>query len=150
MKHVTSLLLLLGTLSFAQGQVSLSYFPFQSVISVSTSPDARVWGDLRLGSNTFFGNVTVEPHVMVNLAQKSWGVLYGGLGANFTPGNAGADISVDNGVSLDVGVRVGPFKQVENVQLIFELSPYVNTDFDSGLLRSFLGIAYVFRKKERG
>lgn len=133
----------------AWAQVSIGYYPFQSEISVSTNSERLVWGELRIATNTFYGNITTEPIAMVNVYRKTVLNIFGGAGVNFNFFNAISDISVLNGYSLHVGSRIKPFQNVKNIQLIFEVSPYFNKSFDGGLFRTRLGVAYQFHPKKR-
>ncbi len=130
-------------------QISVGYYPIQSELSFSTNSERLFWGDLRLATNTFFGNITTEPILLVNIRRDEMVNYYGGLGMNFNFFNAASDISIVNAYSFHFGSRIKPIKKINNLQLIFEISPYVNTEFDGGLLRTRLGVAYQFKKKKR-
>jgi len=128
-------------------QVSVGYFPFQSEITMSSHSERLLWADLRIASNTFFGNVTSEPIMMINVKRSEKANLYAGAGLNFNFVNAVSDISVFNGYTFSFGTRAKPLKELNNLHFIFEISPYFNPNFDGGLLRSRLGLAYQFGKK---
>lgn len=129
-------------------QVSVGYYPIQSELSLSTNSERLFWGDLRISTNTFYGNITTEPVLIVNIKRKEMVNIYGGLGMNFNFFNAANNISIINGYSLHIGSRIKPLKKINNLQLIFEISPYMNQKFDGGLLRTRLGVAYQFKKKK--
>ncbi|MFK8037879.1 MAG: hypothetical protein AB8B74_06285 [Crocinitomicaceae bacterium] len=130
-------------------QLSIGYYPIQSEISFSTNSDRLIWGDLRIATNTFFGNITTEPILMANLKRNEKVNFYGGVGMNFNFLNAASNISIINGYSLHIGSRIKPLKKLSNLQIIFEVSPYMNSEFDGGLLRTRLGLAYQFGKKRK-
>ncbi|MBO6518279.1 MAG: hypothetical protein JJ975_17210 [Bacteroidia bacterium] len=144
MTRTTILLFSLMLTNSAFGQVSLGYYPFQSEVSITSNSELRVWGDFRVATNTFFGNMTTEPILMINVKRKEVVNVYTGLGLNLNFFNDVYGYSILNGYTMHVGARVKPFKSMKNIQGIFELSPYVRPDFDGGLLRSRLGIAYQF------
>jgi hypothetical protein len=129
-------------------QVSVGYYPIQSELSLSTNSERLFWGDLRIATNNFFGNITTEPVLIVNIKRKEMVNFYSGLGMNFNFFNAANNISIINGYSLHIGSRIKPLKKINNLQLIFEISPYMNQKFDGGLLRTRLGVAYQFKKKK--
>ena len=52
-----------------------------------------------------------------------------------------------NGYFLDFGTKIMPLKEIRNLQLIFELSPYINETLKGGSLRSRLGFGWNFRRK---
>lgn len=143
---ICSLLLLCTTVS---AQLSIGYFPLQSELSFATNTERALWGDMRIATNTFFGNITVEPILMANIKKKEMVNYYGGLGANLNFFNAANNVSVINGYTLHFGVRAKPIKQVRNLHFIFEISPYINQKFDGGILRTRLGVAYQFGKRKR-
>ncbi len=141
------ILLLSNTIS---AQLSIGYYPFQSELSFSINSGRNVWGDLRIASNTFFGNVTVEPILMVNLKKKEMINYYGGIGMNLNFFNAADNFSIINGYNLHFGMRAKPIKQLNNLHFIFEISPYMNQNFDGGILRTRIGVAYQFSKTKKG
>ena len=129
-------------------QVSVGYYPIQSEISFSTNSERLFWGDLRIATNTFFGNITTEPVFITNVKRTEMVNYYTGIGMNFNFFNAANNISIINGYSLHIGSRIKPLKKLNNLQLIFEISPYMNQKFDGGILRTRLGVAYQFKKKK--
>ncbi len=128
-------------------QASLGYYPFQSELSISSNPNKILWGDMRLLTNTFWGNITVEPALMVNIKRSKSVNYYTGIGVNCNFFNGFNDVSVINGYSLNFGARIKPIENVPNLQCIFEIAPYMNQSFDGGLLKTRLGLAYQFEKK---
>ena len=126
------------------GQVAVSYYPFQSVLSVSTDTEKMCWADLRAETNTFFSNINLECNAMVNIKRTDWVNYYVGAGINMNPFYGKEDLPFVNGYTLNTGVRVKPIQKHKNLQVILELSPYANRYFDGGLLRTMLGIAYNF------
>lgn len=129
-------------------QISIGYYPIQSELSFSTNSERLFWGDLRFATNTIFGNITTEPILVANIKRKEMINFYGGAGMNFNFFNAANNISIVNGYSLHIGSRIKPLEKTNNLQLIFEVSPYVNKELDGGLLRTRFGVAYQFKKKK--
>ena len=144
------LLCLISLLSkTVSAQLSIGYYPFQSELSFTTNTERNIWGDLRVASNTFFGNITIEPILMVNIKKMKMVNYYGGIGMNLNFFNAANNISIINGYNLHFGTRVKPIKQLNNLQFLFEISPYMNQNFDGGILRTRIGLAYQFSKKKK-
>lgn len=133
-----------------QAQLSIAYYPFQSELSFSTHTERLLWGDLRLLTNTFWGNITTEPALMANVLQGQRANTYLGLGSNFNFFNAASGLPILNGYVLYLGVRFKPIQALPQIQLIGELSPYMNPQFDGGLLRTRLGVAYQFERRRDG
>ncbi|WP_310587547.1 hypothetical protein [Runella rosea] len=79
---------------------------------------------------------------------KLSGVFGGGIRFNFIGVLANQTNNIVEGYSLNIGTRVAPFKSVPNVRVAFELAPYVVRKFDSGVLKSNLGVVYTFGRKE--
>ena len=138
--------MLLSKITIAQ--VSVGYFPFQSEVSISTNSEVLLWGDFRFATNTFYANITTEPVLQVNITRKEMVNIYAGIGMNFNFFNLANNISILNGYSLHIGSRIKPIRKTRNFQLIFEISPYLNKEFDGGLLRSRMGLAYQFKKRK--
>ncbi|MFK7907354.1 MAG: hypothetical protein AB8B69_19620 [Chitinophagales bacterium] len=128
-------------------QASLGYYPFQSELSITSNTNKILWGDMRLLTNTFWGNITVEPALMVNIKKSKFVNYYTGVGVNCNFFNGFNDVSVINGYSLNFGARIKPIENAPNLQCIFEIAPYMNQSFDGGLLKTRLGLAYQFKKK---
>ena len=139
--------LLLSKLSPAQ--ISIGYFPFQSEILIATNSERLIWGDFRVATNPFYGHITTEPVLMVNVKRAEWANFYGGIGTNLNFFNAASNISVVNGYSVHLGTRAKPLKRLTRLHVIFEISPYVNRNFDGGLLRTRIGLAYLFLRREK-
>jgi hypothetical protein len=130
--------------SALKAQVALSYFPFESELGLSTNTDKLFWGDFKVATNTFFGNMSTEPAVMWNFKRGNWVNYYSGLGANFNFFNAASSISVLNGYALHFGARIKLLHRFKNLQVVFEISPYFSSDFGGGLMRTKLGLSYNF------
>ena len=148
MKKTLFFFILLFVLTNSKAQVAVSYYPFNNVVSLSSNTNNLIWGDLRLETNTFYGNITIEPHLMLNFKITEWVNYYAGLGVSLSAFQEDDEIDVLNGYSLDIGVRVKPIEKHRNFQVLFELSPYFNKDFDGGLFKALLGIGYNFEKKK--
>jgi len=123
-------------------QIAVSYYPFQSILSVSSNTDKLLWADLRIETNTFFSNINLELNAMVNIKRTDWVNYYSGLGINVNPFYGLESLPFTNGYVLNVGVRVKPMQKHKNLQVIFEFGPYFNKNFDGGIVRALLGISY--------
>lgn len=132
---------------------ALTYYPFNSILSIASNPNKPVWVDFRFQMNSYFSSLSTEISPMINLTKGEKAKLYIGAGikANFL-NYLNTDAQKRNpleGYFLDLGVRVSPFEKVPQFQGVFELSPYANKQFDLGIFRANLGIAYVFGKKKK-
>lgn len=123
-------------------QVSIGYYPFQSLLAVSTASDCLLWAEYKLETNTFMSNLNMELSPRLNIKRTAQAKYYVGAGISFNPINQFADLSVLNGSFIDIGTRIKPLKTQPSLQVIFEISPYVNRTFDGGNLRTRLGLAW--------
>ncbi len=128
---------------------AISYYPFNSQLSIATNPTKVVWMDFRFQMNSFTSSLNTEPALMVNLGYTKNASIYAGGGVNF---GIVASI-VDNqdlikGYFGSVGMRAYPFEKAPKVSVNFELSPYVNYDGTSGVFRAWLGVGYHFGGKK--
>ncbi len=146
MKHVLTAFLLSVTLS-AFGQASVAYYPFSSLVTVSSNADRAFWFDGRLQTNSLFGSLSTTLCPMINVARRAQVNYYTGLGVRFNALNGIDNRDILEGYSLHIGVRVKPLLMLPNLRVAFELAPYSRKDFKTGNLQSFLGIAYQFSKK---
>ena len=127
-----------------QPQISLAYFPFQSYLSLASNTTRIFWVEYRLQANTFFTNMNMELAARINLRRLHRISYYTGLGYSANPAARVAGLPLSNGYFLDFGARMSPFERYPAAQLIFELSPYVNRQWNGGNLRVNLGLAYSF------
>lgn len=142
---LTALLLCLSITAF--GQASVAYYPFNSVVSVSTNADRAFWLDARVQTNTAFGSLSTTICPLINVARRENVNYYTGLGIRFNALNGLDNRDVLEGYSLHVGIRAKvPF--VPNLRVAFELAPYSRKDFKYGVMQSYLGLVYQFKKRE--
>lgn len=145
MKKVFVLLICLILQKQLLAQVAVSYFPFQSILSVSTNTDKRFFADFKTETNSFFSNLNMEFSPKFNIKKKEAVNYYTGIGISVNPANSYANLSVTNGYFIDFGMRAKPFEKLQNLQVVFEISPYVNRVFKGGNLRTRLGLAWNFK-----
>jgi hypothetical protein len=150
-KTLFLLLFALGTLEVS-GQASLGYYPWSGLLSVSTNPTKVLWLDSRVQTNSLFSSLSLDLLPLLNIKRGEVAHWYLGGGLRVNPLYRLADpkarlITVD-GYSLNVGVRAAPFAANRRFQVALELNPYVKRDFDSGVLKSHLGLVYVFSGKD--
>ena len=97
---------------------------------------------MQIETNTFFSNINLEFNALINIKRTNWVNYYSGFGINVNPFYGLEDLSFTNGYVLNTGVRVKPIQKHKNLQVVFELSPYFNKNFDGGMVRTLLGISY--------
>jgi hypothetical protein len=95
----------------------------------------RIKPELRLSTDAFFENVSVETIVTYDILNKDDYELYAGLGGRFP------NLS---GFVMPVGMILHPF-QKKNFGLNFEVAPVFGGE--SNLLRGSVGISYKFDLK---
>lgn len=148
-KSILVFILLLATGKIAQAQ-SITYYPFNSLLSVATNPEKAAWLDLRIQTNSFTNSLSTEIAPAFNLNSNPKARVYVGGGAKFNFLAASFDgRDALEGLFLNFGVRSAIFEKYPGLQLAFELSPYANSDFDLGTFRANLGIGYNFSKKKK-
>lgn len=147
MKH-TLIAWWLGLAGSAFGQASVTYYPLNSILSVSTNPDRAVWLDARLQTNTALGALSTTLCPMINVVRKPTINYYVGAGINLNPLTSLNDERFVRGYSAHVGVRFIPLSFLPKFRVAFELSPYTQSNFKYGNLYSYLGLIYQFQKKK--
>ncbi len=88
--------------------------------------------ELRLGTDVYFENVSVEIIATYDILNKDDFELYAGLGGHFVS---------FSGFVLPVGMYLHPF-QKKNFGFVFEVAPIFGAD--ANLLRGSLGLSYKF------
>lgn len=137
----------LASKTFAQ---SVTYYPFNSILSVATNPEKAAWLDARIQLNSFTSSLSTEIAPAFNLNNNPKGRFYIGAGPRFNfLAAAFNEADVLEGLFLNVGVRSAPFEKYPQIQIAFELSPYANKDFDLGTFRGLLGLGYNFSHKKK-
>ncbi len=140
-----TILIFLAVISLnAKSQIAITYVPFQSLLGISTNTDKLLWLDYKIETNTFASNLNMELSPKINFIRKENVNYYFGAGISFNPVYFSSDLSITNGYFLDFGARVKPFTKYKSVQILFELSPYINNQFVSGNIRTRLGVSYNF------
>lgn len=148
MKKIIAIFLLAFGHKNTSAQISIGYFPFQSLLSITSNTEKLAWVDFKMETNTFASNLNMEISPKINFKRTDCVNYYIGPGWSFNPTNAYSDATITNGYFLDFGARIKPLSNWRNLQLVFELSPYVNTDFTGGNFRARLGIAWNFGKSK--
>jgi hypothetical protein len=151
LQRITLIISLFFCLQIAYSQ-AVTYYPFNSVLSVSSNPNRVVWVDCRFQMNSYFSSLSTELLPMFNISKREKAKFYVGVGARFNFINYITQTDPEKqkpleGYSLNVGVRASPIPKIPRLQVVFEISPYANKNFDLGLLRANLGLCYVFGKK---
>lgn len=155
MKLFYRFFLLLLTLKAGDGfsQASVSYYPWSSLLGVSTNPSKAIWLDSRMQTNSLFSSLSIDVLPMVNIKRGEIVQLYLGGGVRLNPlykiADASANVITVDGYSVNFGARIAPLPQLKNLQLALELNPFVKKNIESGVLKSHFGLVYHFRKKER-
>ncbi len=152
-KGTLLLMLFTGLCQVAHSQGSVAYYPWNGLLSFSTNPRKPLWLDTRVQTNSLFSSLSVDFLPLINLKRGEVAQWYLGGGLRVNPLYRIADpkaklLTVD-GYSINFGVRAAPFAQNRQIQVALELNPYVNDDFASGVLKSHIGVVYVFRKREK-
>jgi len=148
-------LLIIAFVSIAQlsQAQAFTYYPFNSIFSIATNPNKAVWADFRFQMNSYFSSLSTEVSPMFNLNKSERAKFYVGVGvkANFL--NAlNPDASKQSpleGFCFNAGVRTSLIEKLPRFQIVFELSPYANKNFDLGVFRANLGLGYILGKKKQ-
>lgn len=147
-KIFLTILLIISLTKLNAQQLSIGYFPFNNTFSITSNPDRFVMIDGRVETNTFFGNINPEIFGIINIKRSDLFNIYSGLSCKTIIIDGFNDGSFIGGYAVSVGSRFKPFEKFDNVHFLFELSPYFNKEFKSGILRAYIGISYKFKKHE--
>lgn len=123
------------------------YYPFTSQVSVSTNPTKKIWFDSKWQTNSFFSSLSTEISPYLNLSSSPKARLYTGAGVriNFIPLLTSSSKQLTEGYFATIGIRSALFTAYPQIQVGFELSPYVDRSLEIGLIRTSLGIGYYFK-----
>ncbi|GGN10340.1 hypothetical protein GCM10010967_52740 [Dyadobacter beijingensis] len=136
-----------------RAQASVGYYPWSSLLTVSTNAKKVIWLDTRMQTNSLFSSLSIDILPMINLKRGEVAQWYLGGGLRLNPlyriADPDADLITVDGYSVNFGVRVAPLPMNRRIMLALELNPYVKDKFDSGVLKSHFGIVYAFGKKKK-
>lgn len=146
MKKATIILSLLFFVSQSSKAQTVAFYPFNSVFAISTNTNNPFWCDFRFQTNSYFSSLSTEIAPQFTIVNRFKAIYYIGGGAriNFLGKITDSNASLLQGYFIDAGVRITPFEKVKGAQILFELSPYADSKFETGLLIARLGLAYNF------
>lgn len=132
MKKLSIIFVFLSNVAFAQFGVSVhqSELPF---VGFNYEFSERLRPELRIGTDNYFENVSVEVIGTYDILNKEDYEFYAGAGVRF---------NLLDGLVIPVGLNIFPF-QSKSFGFQIELSPIISFD-DSSLLRGSWGIRYRF------
>ncbi len=133
----------------SNAQVNISYYPWNNLFGISTNTNKLIWIDLKAEVNTFFGNLNTEQSLHLNIKKTEFVNYYLGIGISTNYIRSTHDGKIVNGYYANFGARIKPMNNTPNLQIIAELSPYFNSEFQSGILRFNLGLGYEFIRTKR-
>lgn len=129
--------------SFTQ---SVVYYPFNSVLGISTNPAKAIWLDVKLQTNSYFSSLSTDISPEINLRKTPKSITYIGAGVKMNYLNAIENNNILEGYFMNLGMRLMPFEKYKKIHVAFELSPYAGRKLDIGVFRTQLGIGYNFSK----
>ncbi len=125
---------------------SVVYYPFNSVLGVSTNPNNLFWADFRIFTNSYFTSVTGEISPQFTVYSTPRAEYYTGAGVKVNFYNMFNNYNPVEGYFMNAGVKVRPFDKFKKLHIAFEISPYAVRQMDAGLFRTMLGIGYNFNQ----
>lgn len=125
---------------------SVVYYPFNSVLGLSTNPSKAVWLDVKFQTNSYFSSLSTDISPEINLKKTPKSITYMGAGVKMNYLNAIENNNILEGYFMNLGVRLMPFEKYKKVQIAFEISPYAGRKLDIGVFRTNFGIGYNFSR----
>jgi hypothetical protein len=116
-------------------------------LSISSKTDAPIFLEARIQMNSATSLITTEIGPQIPVSNKNNTLFYVGGGASVGWLN---DVYLKQSSNLkgyyaSAGVRAYPFEKVKKLGLNFEITPYTDSQFATGLLRAWLGLSYKFK-----
>ena len=147
MKNIIAFWGLFLTITQFSNAHSISYYPFNSQLAVSSNPPNTAWAEVRMQMNSATSAITSEFGPMLTVYKTKDAVFYTGGGVNIGwMSNVFNQSSLLKGYYGSFGVRAYPFTSVPHLGLNFEFTPYTDSKVQTGLLRAWLGVNYHFGK----
>ena len=149
MKNFVAILGLFLTSIHLTTAQSVSYYPFNSQLAVSSNPTNMAWAEVRMQMNSATSAITSEFGPMLTVYKTKDAVFYTGGGVNIGwMSNVFNQSSLLKGYYGSLGVRAYPFTSLPHLGLNFEFTPYTDSKVQTGLLRAWLGVNYHFGKNK--
>lgn len=145
---LASLILFFVSLDRSNAQ-SISYYPFNSQLAISSNPTNVAWAEMRMQMNSATSALTSELGPMVTVYKSKDALFYMGGGVNIGwMSNVFNQSSLLKGYYGSAGVRAYPFSSMPKLGINFEFTPYTDSKVKTGLLRAWLGVNYHFGKNK--
>lgn len=145
---LASLFLIFVSLAHSNAQ-SISYYPFNSQLAISSNPTNIAWAEMRMQMNSATSALTSELGPMVTVYKTKDALFYMGGGVNIGwMSNVFNQSSLLKGYYGSAGVRAYPFTSLPHLGINFEFTPYTDSKVKTGLLRAWLGVNYHFGKNK--
>lgn len=125
---------------------SVVYYPFNSILGLSTNPSKAIWLDVKFQTNSYFSSLSTDISPEINLKKTPKSITYMGAGVKMNYLNAIENNNILEGYFMNFGVRLMPFEKYKKVQIAFEVSPYAGRKLDIGVFRTNFGIGYNFSR----
>ncbi len=125
---------------------SVVYYPFNSILGLSTNPSKAIWLDVKFQTNSYFSSLSTDISPEINLKKTPKSITYMGAGVKINYLNAIENNNILEGYFMNFGVRLMPFEKYKKVQIAFEVSPYAGRKLDIGVFRTNFGIGYNFSR----
>ena len=140
------LLGLICSLSISSIAQSVVYYPFNSILGLSTNPSKAIWLDVKFQTNSYFSSLSTDISPEINLKKTPKSITYMGAGVKMNYLNAIENNNILEGYFMNFGVRLMPFEKYKKVQIAFDISPYAGRKLDIGVFRTNFGIGYNFSR----
>lgn len=140
------LLGLICSLSISSIAQSVVYYPFNSILGLSTNPSKAIWLDVKFQTNSYFSSLSTDISPEINLKKTPKSITYMGAGVKMNYLNAIENNNILEGYFMNFGVRLMPFEKYKKVQIAFEITPYAGRKLDIGVFRTNFGIGYNFSR----
>jgi len=148
-KKILLSLFALLILKLGNTQVAVGVYPYPfSLVEVSTNPENRIFGSLRIQTNSFIGPIYTDWSFHYNFKRGDVLNTYGFTGIRVSPFASVHDGPLLDGFYLGAGLRIKPFKEVKQLAIIAEVAPLVNEEFASARIISNFGISWNFIRKK--
>lgn len=137
MKQIKLVLVIFTSVLAANGysQLSTSFYSnaSSSKLALGYQFNNKLWGDLRIYSDTNVNNITPEIVVNHNFVQND--LYYSYVGGGIILNNI-------NGIIAPLGIGITPFESAKNFSFNIELNPLYEIDLNNIFIRGFVGIRY--------
>ncbi len=149
MRKILFILLFFSGLT-ASAQWSVGFYPYPySRVELTSNPGSRLFGGLRVQTNSFASNLNTDLNFYWNFKREKNLNAFASGGLRFNIGDLfGGNGEVFRSYLFSAGMRIRPLNDLPRLGLSFDVGPVIHPSLRTARIESNVGLFWVFGGKE--